>query len=111
MLRALHLVPSPSCTAAPGPPQSVQLTATSPNSIAVSWTMPSDNGGTTIIRYEVTLKRGTAVEETKTSTSENTDFTGLLVGESYTVEVVAVNSVGTSNAASNTIDFSGAFPC
>ena len=89
----------------------MQLTATSPNSIAVSWTMPSDNGGTTIIRYEVTLKRGAAVEETENSTSENTDFAGLLVGGSYTVEVVAVNNVGNSDAASSTIDFSGTFPC
>ena len=73
--------------------------------------MPSDNGGTTIIRYEVTLKRGTAVEETKTSTSENTVFTGLMEGESYMVEVVAVNNVGNSSAASSTIEFSGMFPC
>ena len=73
--------------------------------------MPSDNGGTTIIRYEVTLKQGAAMEETKTSTSENTVFTGLLVGENYTVEVVAVNNVGNSSAALSTIDFSGMFPC
>ena len=74
--------------------------------------MPSDNGGTTIIRYEVTLKRGAAVEQTKISTSENTVFTGLQLeeGESYTVEVVAANSVGTSDAASSTIDLTSLFP-
>ena len=90
----------------------MQLTATSPNSIAVSWTMPSDIGGTALIRYEVTMKRGAVVEETKTSTSENTVFTGLQLveGESYTVEVVAVNSVGTSDAALSTIDLTSLFP-
>ena len=51
------------------------------------------------------------MEQTKNSTSENTVFTGLMEGESYTVEVVAVNNVGNSDAASSTIDFSGMFPC
>ena len=73
--------------------------------------MPSDIGGTAIIGYEVTLKQGAAVEQIKNSTSGNTVFTGLqlLVGESYTVEVVAANSVGMSDAASSTIDLTSLF--
>ena len=51
------------------------------------------------------------MEQTKNSTSENTVFTGLLVGESYTVEIVAVSNVGNSSVASSTIDFSGMFQC
>ena len=97
--------------AAPSPPRNVQLAATSPDSIVVSWTMPSDNGGSAVVRYDVTLKRGAVTEQTMSPTSESTSFTGLMEGVMYTVEVVAVNGVGSSSAATGTIDFSGMSQC
>ena len=69
--------------------------------------MPSDNGGSAVVRYDVTLKRGGVTEQTMSPTSESTSFTGLMEGVVYTVEVVAVNGVGNSNATTGTIDFSG----
>ena len=104
---SLHLLTA----AAPSPPRNVQLMATSPDSIAVSWTMPSNNGGSAVVRYDVTLKRGAVTEQTMSPTSESTSFTELMEGVVYTVEVVAVNGVGSSSAATGTIDFSGMPQC
>ena len=101
----------PLTAAVPSPPRNVQFNVTSPGTITVTWTvLLSDNSGA-VDRYEVTLKRGAVTEQTMSSTSESTSFTGLIEGVVYTVEIVAVSVVGSSSAATDTINLSGMLQC
>ena len=88
---------------APSAPLSVTATPSSSvvGRIVVSWSAPSDNGGTAITGYDV-YRGGTLVGSTS-STSINAD--GLTPGTSYTFTVRAKNSlttaVGTTGVASS----------
>ena len=75
---------------------SVQI---SDSSATLLWTAPF-NGGTPITEYRVSLQPGS---QTQTVTDLSATFTGLSYGVTYTMSVIAVNSVGPSPAAiSNT---------
>ena len=69
---------------------------------SVSWTAPSDDGGTPITAYTVTSLPGNI---TSTTTDHSISITGLNNGVSYTFTVTASNSVGESDPsiASNSI--------
>ncbi|MFB5763607.1 S-layer homology domain-containing protein [Paenibacillus medicaginis] len=85
----------------PGAP--VNVTAVAGNGRAtVSFTAPSDNGGSAITGYEVTAEPGGAVAA---GTSSPIVVTGLSNGTSYTFTVKAINEVGASaaSAASNAV--------
>jgi hypothetical protein len=58
----------------------------------VSWTPPSDNGGSAILSYTVTASPGAATSTTVGATT--TTISGLTDGQSYTFTVHATNAVG-----------------
>ncbi|WP_256762184.1 S-layer homology domain-containing protein, partial [Cohnella sp. WQ 127256] len=66
----------------------------------ITFTAPTDNGGSTITGYEVTASPGNVV---MTGTASPITFTGLSNGISYTFTVKAINSAGsgTSSVVSN----------
>ena len=76
------------------------VTATAGNGSAqVSWTAPSDNGGSTITKYTVTPYVGTTAQTAATVTGSpaptSTTVTGLTNGTTYTFKVSAANASGT----------------
>jgi subtilisin family serine protease len=74
-------------------------TSVSGSAINLSWIAPTDNGGSSILRYQVEKKTGsdwTVVGESANSTSFRLE--GLEPGESITLRVRAVTSVGLSVA-------------
>ena len=64
--------------------------------IALSWSAPYNNGGSTILRYEVSNDGGTSWVSTGTATTYT--FTGLINATAYSLQVRAVNAVGTGSA-------------
>jgi hypothetical protein len=87
----------------PGAPTGV--TATAGNASAtVSWTAPSNNGGSTITKYTVTPFIGSTAQTPVTVTGSppatSTNVTGLTNGTSYTFTVTATNATGTGPASS-----------
>ena len=82
---------------------SIGLATSSLSSASVSFSAPSNNGGSAITMYTVTSSPGGL---TATSTQPGTvQVLGLTNGTSYTFTVTATNSVGTSasSAASNAV--------
>jgi hypothetical protein len=90
----------------PNPPTNLVATAVSSSKITLSWTAPTDNGGSTITGYEIdrSIDGGstwsTVVGSTgnSTTTYSNTD---LIHSTTYTYRVSAINSVGTSSPSNN----------
>jgi hypothetical protein len=62
----------------------------------ISWTPPSDDGGTTITHYTVTAEPG---GQTCTTTTNSCIIKGLANGTGYTFIVTATNAAGTGPAA------------
>ncbi|MCL2763161.1 MAG: fibronectin type III domain-containing protein [Treponema sp.] len=83
----------------PGVPQHFTATA-GDTEVILTWTAPTSNGGSTIIRYEVSSDNG-ATWVDASSTIGHT-FTGLDNGTEYTFKVRAVNAIGNSAEATDT---------
>lgn len=77
------------------PPTNVNATA-SPGQASVSWSAPSNNGGSDILGYVVSWNGGS-----KNATSTSTTITGLNNGTTYTFTVIAVNTIGNSSGANS----------
>jgi uncharacterized repeat protein (TIGR02543 family) len=85
--------------AVPTAPQN--LTATAGDSqVTLRWEAPASDGGSAIIRYEVSIDDGANWEDTELNTSYT--FTGLTNGTEYTFKVRAINNVGPGAEASIT---------
>ncbi len=84
--------------ALPGAPTGVTATA-GDASAKVSWTAPTNNGGSTITKYTVTPYIGTTAQTPVTVTgapaATSTTVTGLTNGTTYTFKVSATNATGT----------------
>jgi alpha-tubulin suppressor-like RCC1 family protein len=90
----------------PDAPTIGTATATGPTSVSVTFTAPSNVGGSAITGYVATAKKtsdGTTISGT--GSSSPVTISGLTLGDAYTVTVAAVNSfgLGVSSAASNSV--------
>ncbi len=89
----------------PGPPGAVQnVSATVDNGgVVLQWSAPADNGGSTILRYEVRSAEGASVPEgtpwIRTGTFTSFAFRQLTNGTRYSFEVRAVNAQGAGPVA------------
>ncbi|MGI0088110.1 MAG: fibronectin type III domain-containing protein [Nitrosotalea sp.] len=102
----------------PSPPTSLTATAVSSSQINLSWTAPSNNGGSPITGYKIersadgSTSWSTIVPNTGTTGTTYSD-TGLVASTAYTYRVSAINSVGTSvpsNTASATTSATSSNP-
>ena len=88
-----------------GAPTDVKVTGGN-GMTTVSWAPPSDDGGTAIISYTVTVEPG---GETCTTTTDSCVIMGLANGIGYTFDVTATNAAGTGPAAHTASAMHGAF--
>jgi predicted phage tail protein len=68
--------------------------------VALSWTAPDSDGGSAILKYQVSKDNGTNWSDVGLNTTHT--FTGLTNGTEYTFKVRAVNSAGNGEEASAT---------
>ncbi|MCH8223489.1 MAG: fibronectin type III domain-containing protein, partial [Chloroflexi bacterium] len=80
----------------PDPPTNVEAVA-GDGQATVSWTAPSDDGGSPIAEYTVTSEPGGLIVATADTSTVVTELTN---GESYVFTVVATNAAGVSKASS-----------
>jgi hypothetical protein len=89
----------------PSVPSAPQSLASTPGntSVSLSWLAPSSNGGASLTQYLVydrlTGSSTFALYATTTPSQTTSTVTGLTNGQSYDLEVLAQNSVGTSTAS------------
>ena len=99
---------TPSAPSAPGAPTGVTATAGNA-SAAVSWTAPTNTGGSAITSYKVTPYIGSTAQTPVTVTGSppatSTTVTGLTNGTTYTFTVSATNATGAGpeSAQSNAV--------
>ncbi len=102
---------TPRAPTAPGTPTGLAGTAGN-QSVALTWTAPSSDGGSAITGYRITPYIGntaqTAINTGSTSTSRT--VTGLANGTAYTFTVAATNAVGTGAATAKTAPITPAAP-
>ncbi len=79
------------------------IAATSAATVDLAWTVPTDDGGSSIIDYVVEYSSDSGTTWTTfsdgTSTTASTTVTSLSWTTTYTLRVSAVNAVGTGNAS------------
>jgi alpha-tubulin suppressor-like RCC1 family protein len=90
----------------PNAPTIGTATSAGPTAVSVTFTAPSNVGGSAITGYVATAKKtsdGTTISGT--GSSSPVTISGLTTGDAYTVTVAAVNSfgLGVSSAASNSV--------
>ncbi len=83
----------------PAVPTGVTATTTSPGKATITFTAPSDNGGSVVTEYVVTSSPG-GLTCTTTNPTNGCEISGLTNGIAYTFTALATNSVG--NSASST---------
>ncbi|WP_404350837.1 fibronectin type III domain-containing protein [Phycicoccus jejuensis] len=92
-------------------PPTALVAARADGSALLTWTPPSDTGGQPITGYQLQVRTGTTVVETRTLTGAptSTTVTGLTNGTAYTFRLAAVNALGASafSAASNAVTPAG----
>ena len=82
----------------PGKVEEISRGSSSSNTqVAISWTAPSDNGGSSITDYTVQVKKGSTVLKTATSSATSYSYnTSIVEGDSYSFIVTAKNLYGSS---------------
>jgi hypothetical protein len=83
--------------AAPMSPKRVKVTSGSPGKASLSWAAPEYTGGSPVT-YTITVKQGSRVVKTLTSTSRSVVISNLLHATSYTFSVKATNKFGNSDS-------------
>jgi len=89
---------SSTATTVPSVPQNLQPTASN-SQVALSWSTPSNNGGSPITNYNVYRGTSSGTDTLLTSAGNVTSYTDTTVtnGQQYFYKVTAVNSVGESS--------------
>ena len=85
---------------APGAPTGLTAMASGADTINLSWTAPTSDGGATITGYKVEVKAGTLFAALATVTTTSYSHTGLEPESRVTYRVKATNSVGDSAPSS-----------
>jgi hypothetical protein len=88
---------------APGTPSISNVVA---NSLTLTWTAPSSNGGAAVSSYKVqaTTNDGSTWTTIKTGvTGLTTNLTGLTIAATYKFRIIAVNSTGDSDAGTASV--------
>lgn len=83
----------------PAAPAAPQLAAGEGASLVASWTAPASDGGSPVTGYDVVLRSGDEVVETRTVEGTETTFEQLTRGTAYTATVAARNALGVSAAS------------
>ena len=83
---------------APGTPTGITATPTGPGEVTVSWTPPTNTGGTPITSYTVSSNTG-GYTATVAGDQTTAVVTGIETGTSYTFSVVAANAVSPGSAS------------
>jgi hypothetical protein len=91
---------TPTSGTVPGAPTSLNCTL-GDGSVSLSWSAPSDNGGSTITSYTVTYSDGTTTSTITGLTVLYASVSGLTNGTTYTFYVQAINAIGTGTASSS----------
>ena len=91
-----------SISSSPAPPTGLTATASSATQINLSWSAPSNNGGSPIIGYKIEYKLGASgaysvLVANTANTATAYSHTALSTGQSYVYRISAINAVGTSN--------------
>jgi outer membrane protein OmpA-like peptidoglycan-associated protein len=86
---------------APSEPLDVAIDSATGRTATVSWKAPVSDGGSPLIRYTVSSSNGTCALATLLAVK--CSITGLIPGQSFSVNVRAVNSVGQSAATTQSI--------
>ncbi len=90
-----------SISSPPAPPTGLAATSISGTQINLSWSAPSNNGGSAITGYKIEYKTGSGSYSVLVANTANTatiySHTGLTAGQVYVYRISAINSVGTSN--------------
>lgn len=84
------------------PPMAVRKlvgTSKKPGSIALRWTAPKYAGGTKVISYAVTIKKGGRIVLKKTFTKTSGTINGLDHAKRYEVSVIAVTKFGSGSVS------------
>jgi len=87
---------------APQPPTNLSATATSSSQINLSWSAPSDNGGSAITGYMIERSQDngntwSTISSSTGSTSTTYSDSGLVTSTTYSYRVSAINAIGTSS--------------
>jgi len=84
---------------APGAPVGLAATAASPTQVNLSWSAPSNTGGSAVTGYKIEAKKGNTPYDVLVANTQSTatsfSHTGLTTGSTYYYRVSAINSVGT----------------
>ena len=99
---------------APGAPTGLTATADGPTEIDLSWTAPSDDGGTDITGYRIKVStNGSSWSDlvaNTNSTATSYSHTGLTAWSTRHYRVSAINSAGTGTASNTANATTGAAP-
>ncbi|NDF34553.1 MAG: hypothetical protein EB154_01590 [Nitrosopumilaceae archaeon] len=86
---------------APGAPTGLSAVSTSGTQINLSWTAPSNTGGSDITGYKIESKKGTGSYDVLVPNTGSTvttySHTGLTTATQYYYRISAINSIGTSS--------------
>ena len=91
-----------STSSSPSPPLGLTATSVSGTQINLSWTAPTNNGGSIVTGYKLEYKIGTSgtysiLVANTGNTATTYSHTSLTSGQAYVYRVSAINSVGSSN--------------
>ena len=89
--------------APPSAPHNITIEDISPFSATISWSPPSDNGGTEQpLNYSINITNNTVTLSFTTSEVTTLSLTNLQHSTQYGVEIVAENEYGVSSPAAST---------
>ena len=80
----------------PGPPEDIKVKEVTENSVTLTWSPPSDDGGSPVTRYHVERREANKRSWNSATTTSDLELkvTGLTEGQAYYFQIAAENEVG-----------------